>query len=103
MQCFLPLKPGHDCDSAARHRYYEYSFYYDQSSGHCEVFLYRGCGGNLNRSYTKEECEKTCNVESSGNFVRVILIMKIIYSSLILQSSCKWVLTKVLVSVVELK
>ncbi|VDK55795.1 unnamed protein product [Gongylonema pulchrum] len=36
-------------------------FYYDAFSGKCHPFIYGGCGGNLNKFKTKEECEARCS------------------------------------------
>uniref|UniRef100_A0A1I7XIJ1 ADAM_spacer1 domain-containing protein n=1 Tax=Heterorhabditis bacteriophora TaxID=37862 RepID=A0A1I7XIJ1_HETBA len=40
----------------------EYSdqYYYDAYKGKCQTFIYGGCGGNLNRFRTIEECDKRC-------------------------------------------
>ena len=35
-------------------------YFYNKSSGNCEIFIFGGCGGNSNNSSTKEECEKNC-------------------------------------------
>ncbi|KAL3985162.1 Kunitz/Bovine pancreatic trypsin inhibitor domain family protein [Acanthocheilonema viteae] len=39
---------------------YEDMYYYDSFSGRCHLFIYGGCGGNLNRFKTREECEARC-------------------------------------------
>nr|CDS29991.1 Papilin [Hymenolepis microstoma] len=36
------------------------SWGYDKKSGKCIEFVYGGCGGNLNRFESKEECESAC-------------------------------------------
>ena len=35
-------------------------YYYDSKTKQCERFIYGGCGGNANRFYTIEECDRTC-------------------------------------------
>jgi len=44
---------------------------YNQRTGKCTDFVYGDrCGGNDNRFYTKEDCEKTCvfsDVDLKGN------------------------------------
>ncbi|KAK6107830.1 Kunitz/Bovine pancreatic trypsin inhibitor domain family protein [Brugia pahangi] len=40
---------------------YEDMYYYDFFSGRCHLFIYGGCGGNLNRFKTREECEARCS------------------------------------------
>uniref|UniRef100_A0A915Q5B9 Papilin n=1 Tax=Setaria digitata TaxID=48799 RepID=A0A915Q5B9_9BILA len=40
---------------------YEDMYYYDSFSGRCYLFIYGGCGGNLNRFKTREECEARCS------------------------------------------
>ncbi|VDM61275.1 unnamed protein product [Angiostrongylus costaricensis] len=39
---------------------YSDQFYYDAYKGTCQTFIYGGCGGNLNRFQTKEECMQRC-------------------------------------------
>lgn len=36
-------------------------YYYDVFSGKCHPFIYGGCGGNMNRFTTKQECEARCS------------------------------------------
>ena len=36
-------------------------YYFNATARKCEKFMYGGCGGNLNRFTTYEECSKTCN------------------------------------------
>ncbi|VDN20225.1 unnamed protein product [Dibothriocephalus latus] len=33
---------------------------YNSTSGHCEQFIYGGCGGNDNRFESLEECKDKC-------------------------------------------
>ncbi|MCP9259675.1 Papilin [Dirofilaria immitis] len=40
---------------------YEDMYYYDSFSGRCYLFIYGGCGGNLNKFKTREECEARCS------------------------------------------
>lgn len=35
-------------------------YYYNQETGACEEFLYKGTLGNDNKFHDKEECEMTC-------------------------------------------
>ncbi|XP_069402428.1 trophoblast Kunitz domain protein 1-like [Ovis canadensis] len=35
-------------------------YFYNAQTGHCEMFVYGGCGGNENNFQTLEECMKTC-------------------------------------------
>jgi hypothetical protein len=35
-------------------------WYYNRKTSQCTQFSYGGCGGNLNRYNTKEQCERTC-------------------------------------------
>ncbi|CAB3397113.1 unnamed protein product [Caenorhabditis bovis] len=39
---------------------YSEQYFYNAFSKQCEVFTYGGCGGNLNRFRTMEECEQRC-------------------------------------------
>ncbi|KAM9365118.1 carboxypeptidase inhibitor SmCI-like [Pholidichthys leucotaenia] len=42
-------------------------FFFDATSGRCEVFEYGGCGGNANNFETLEECEEACVVSDDKN------------------------------------
>ena len=56
-----PLKPRDDCDYPKDAGYCYASkkrFYFNGDT--CEVFTYRGCGGNRNNFKTKEECTRKC-------------------------------------------
>ena len=35
-------------------------YYFDEKAGACKMFLYGGCGGNLNRFEDQQECEAFC-------------------------------------------
>ncbi|XP_006814675.2 uncharacterized protein LOC102808747 [Saccoglossus kowalevskii] len=35
-------------------------WYFDQSTGTCEPFIYSGCGGNRNRFWSKWKCKQKC-------------------------------------------
>ncbi|KAF8763280.1 Kunitz-type protease inhibitor 2 like protein [Argiope bruennichi] len=37
-----------------------YNWYFDQETGTCREFVYGGCGGNGNRYWSEEECQKNC-------------------------------------------
>ena len=52
-KCFLPPEPG-PCKAYIR------SYYYNHPLGECKEFGYSGCGGNLNRFETFEECQQAC-------------------------------------------
>ncbi|KAE9421576.1 hypothetical protein Angca_004728, partial [Angiostrongylus cantonensis] len=39
-----------------------YMWFYNQSSGRCDQFLYGGCGGNPNKFDTFEICQQTCEL-----------------------------------------
>ncbi|KAL7057370.1 hypothetical protein AAHC03_019374 [Spirometra sp. Aus1] len=51
--CFMPIRSG-----MCRARIPMYA--YNAELGVCEEFIYRGCGGNLNRFETLEDCEMAC-------------------------------------------
>lgn len=51
--CSLPYDTG-PCDAAMP------SYYFDPSTGRCELFSYGGCEGNANRFSTETECLATC-------------------------------------------
>lgn len=52
-KCFLEPSIG-DC------RAFSNFFFYNSRSNSCEPFIFGGCGGNINRFGTKEDCTKTC-------------------------------------------
>ncbi|XP_075169941.1 PI-actitoxin-Afv2b-like [Haematobia irritans] len=55
-RCRQPLhlgRGGRGCRRVAR-------WWYDNSSGVCKEFTYRGCGGNNNRYCSKAACETGC-------------------------------------------
>ena len=58
------IKQGeNDCNLAPNGgscKAYFQMYFYNKSSGNCEIFIYGGCGGNSNNFSTKEECEKNC-------------------------------------------
>ncbi|KAJ8018672.1 Boophilin-H2 [Holothuria leucospilota] len=51
--CDLPVDPG-SCNGFL-HRYY-----YDVDTSQCQLFVYRGCGGNENNFESEEVCETAC-------------------------------------------
>ncbi|KAK6620458.1 hypothetical protein RUM44_006859 [Polyplax serrata] len=60
--CRLPQDPGPCRGQIER-------WYFDINSETCKTFVYRGCKGNMNSFFTKEECEQTCFLlkEASGS------------------------------------
>ena len=36
-------------------------YFYNSTSGRCEVFYYGGCSGNENKFMSIEECNQRCN------------------------------------------
>ena len=44
----------------------EVVFGYIPETGECEQFAYTGCGGNINRFATMEECTATCGSIPQG-------------------------------------
>ncbi|XP_048580501.1 thyroglobulin isoform X2 [Nematostella vectensis] len=55
--CFLPLQRG-PCKEFLP------QWYFNASSGACEIFLYSGCDGNNNNFETYDKCFATCNGKS---------------------------------------
>ncbi|XP_040069003.1 PI-actitoxin-Aeq3a-like [Ixodes scapularis] len=53
--CFQPPISGH-CYA------YFVKYYYDPLQGRCREFVYGGCGGNLNRFDSVNECRRTCGM-----------------------------------------
>lgn len=51
--CYAPPDPGNCTDSIP-------SYYYDPAAQRCSAFVYTGCGGNANRYYSIEQCERQC-------------------------------------------
>ncbi|VDL77182.1 unnamed protein product [Nippostrongylus brasiliensis] len=45
---------------------YSDQYYYDAYKGTCQTFIYGGCGGNLNRFRTEEECMQRCGFLNPG-------------------------------------
>ena len=41
-------------------------FYFNSTTGHCEPFIYGGCGGNANNFKTVEECKANCGAQQSS-------------------------------------
>jgi len=54
--CSLPLSAG-PC------RAFKPRFFYDESSGTCQEFLYGGCGGNANNFEDRASCENKCSLD----------------------------------------
>ena len=40
------------------------SYFYNSTSGQCEMFVYGGCQGNENRFSSGPECLRTCDPDS---------------------------------------
>ncbi|CAM1316517.1 Uncharacterised protein g6758 [Pycnogonum litorale] len=53
--CHLPADGG-PCNKTPKLKYF-----YNSSSDRCEEFIYRGCGGNVNRFSTLKKCQRRCN------------------------------------------
>ncbi|KAK3084457.1 hypothetical protein FSP39_013863 [Pinctada imbricata] len=51
--CSLPKVVG-PCRAAFRR------YFYNKKTGHCERFIYGGCGGNKNNFKTLQKCKETC-------------------------------------------
>ena len=51
--CFQSVESG-PCEG------YFPKWFYNSTSERCEVFIYGGCAGNLNRFETRENCENAC-------------------------------------------
>uniref|UniRef100_A0A8C4YPL6 BPTI/Kunitz inhibitor domain-containing protein n=2 Tax=Gopherus TaxID=38771 RepID=A0A8C4YPL6_9SAUR len=57
--CSLPLDEG-DCSR------FTLRWYYNQKVAECRPFVYSGCRGNLNRFYTKEDCDLQCRHQADS-------------------------------------
>ena len=51
--CYLPYDEGFGQGISAR-------YFYNSDTNRCELFLYKGNGGNRNNFMTNSECERTC-------------------------------------------
>ena len=51
--CELPKDPG-NCNGGSKR------WYFNPESAKCELFLYGGCGGNLNRFKHFQTCNEYC-------------------------------------------
>ncbi|XP_077558019.1 isoinhibitor K-like [Haemaphysalis longicornis] len=51
--CGFPADPGRCRASMPR-------WFYNNTSGHCEQFIYGGCQGNKNRFHSCWTCQRTC-------------------------------------------
>nr|XP_048713923.1 collagen alpha-1(VII) chain isoform X3 [Caretta caretta] len=58
--CSLPLDEG-DCSR------FTLRWYYNQKVAECRPFIYSGCRGNLNRFYTKEDCDLQCRHQADSD------------------------------------
>lgn len=45
-------------------------WFYNSTSDRCEMFIYGGCGGNLNSFGTRKNCEKAC---ACGKLVHIVV------------------------------
>ncbi|KIH49155.1 Kunitz/Bovine pancreatic trypsin inhibitor domain protein, partial [Ancylostoma duodenale] len=52
---------SHDPDSGSCNQL-RYMWFYNQTRGTCDQFLYGGCEGNSNRFESFEICQKNCEV-----------------------------------------
>lgn len=55
-RCLFPVQSG-NCNA------YIEAYGYDVETGHCEQFIYGGCGGNPNRFESLAECQAVCDPE----------------------------------------
>nr|BAG82647.1 serine protease inhibitor [Haemaphysalis longicornis] len=55
--CGFPADPGRCRASMPR-------WFYNNTSGHCEPFIYGGCQGNKNRFHSCWTCQRTCLVKN---------------------------------------
>ncbi|KAF3705128.1 Collagen alpha-1(VII) chain Long-chain collagen [Channa argus] len=55
-RCLEPMSEG-ICSE------YVLLWYFHQHSGDCRPFVYGGCGGNRNRFYSRDECQRWCGKE----------------------------------------
>ncbi|KAG5679085.1 hypothetical protein PVAND_008680 [Polypedilum vanderplanki] len=66
--CHLPLDSGYECPSGSGSppdpnvKYYFANF----TSGFCEEFSYKGCGGNTNRFTDVTYCESYCATQGDA-------------------------------------
>ncbi|CAJ0561764.1 unnamed protein product, partial [Mesorhabditis spiculigera] len=56
--CALPASVG-SCELAVS------KWNFDAKTGECKLFMWTGCGGNLNRFSSREECEALCRAEQA--------------------------------------
>ncbi|KRZ90093.1 Uncharacterized protein T08_15150 [Trichinella sp. T8] len=59
-ECFLPLDLGQGSRPLVR-------WYFDQISGRCQEFLYRGTNGNMNNFESSDECRAFCERRTCAN------------------------------------
>ena len=57
--CYLPHHRGNGNEILAR-------YFYNSETNRCELFLYKGNGGNLNNFMSVEDCRRTCIPRSSN-------------------------------------
>ena len=63
--CTLQPVTGH-----CRTRFSRY--FYNTTSGNCEVFSYGGCGGNQNQFETSAECAATCSRNCKYQIIHIM-------------------------------
>lgn len=59
--CVLPKDEGYTCDKTNTSE----KWYFDPTISACQKLIYQGCGGNLNRFDTRNQCENKCNANSA--------------------------------------
>lgn len=53
-KCYRPAEAGNCYERTSR-------WYYNHQEGHCDEFIYTGCGGNDNNFASEEECQNACD------------------------------------------
>ncbi|KAG5679084.1 hypothetical protein PVAND_008679 [Polypedilum vanderplanki] len=67
--CHLPPDSGYECPSGSENPSSPSGIYYfaNFTSGFCEEFPYKGCGGNQNRFDNATICESVCAKQGDAN------------------------------------
>ncbi|KAL3311208.1 hypothetical protein Ciccas_010215 [Cichlidogyrus casuarinus] len=79
--CKQELSPGDGPDETN-------SWYFDKESGECRWFAYSGYGGNANRFYSRQSCEKLCIEDNSDPCSNVQCPDQRMICSGVLDNSC---------------